>query len=127
MKKFTAIILLLLYSTANFGLSMRLDYCGERLSDISFYSGEKQLSECCLILDLDEDCCNSAQIFLQENSDKIQKTSNQGSSHAVIDGHELTWSNTFPSKQSLAKAWKIQPDSPPGKVRLHALHACFLI
>jgi len=127
MKKFVAIILLLLYSTANFGLSMRLDYCGERLSDISFYSGEKQLSECCLIMGLDEDCCNSEQIFLQEDSDKIQKTTNEGAFQAIAHVQELSWSTVLPSFQSSSNVWKIQSDSPPSGVRLHVRNACFLI
>lgn len=127
MKKFVAIILLLLYSTANFGLSMRLDYCGERLSDISFYSGEKQLSECCVIIGLDEDCCNSEQIFLQEDSDKIQKTTNESVQLAIPFLQELSWTATFPSIQLQSVIWKKQPDSPPNGVRLHVRNACFLI
>lgn len=127
MKKFAAIILLLLYSTANFGLSMRLDYCGDRLSDVSFYSGEKQLSECCVVMGLDEDCCNSAQIFLQEDSDKIQKTSNEGVTQAIAYVQSLAWNISLPSIESQTYTWKIQADSPPSGVRLHVRHACFLI
>lgn len=127
MKKFVAIILLLLYSTANFGLSMRLDYCGERLSDIAFYSGEKQLSECCIMMGLDEDCCNSEQIFLQEDSDKIQKTTSDENIQVVAIMQPIPGTEFITSLKKEARLFCLQADSPPKKVRLHVEHACFLI
>ncbi|MBI1221058.1 MAG: hypothetical protein GC180_00515 [Bacteroidetes bacterium] len=70
MKKFAAIILLLLYATGNFGLAMRLDFCGESISNIALFSGEKQLAECCQEMDIPEDCCQSQLVFLQDDTDK---------------------------------------------------------
>ncbi len=127
MKRFAAIILLLLYSTANFGLSMRLDYCGDRLSDIAFYSGEKQLSECCVMMGLDEDCCNSEQIFLQEDSDKIQKTTSDDNIQVVAVVQTIPSTNPITPLNEEARLYCLKADSPPKKVRLHVEHACFLI
>jgi hypothetical protein len=127
MKKFVASILLLLYSTANFGLSVRLDYCGDALSDFALFSAEEGISECCAKMGPDEDCCNSEQVYLQESSDKIQQSAGASAIHWVclLSTPETFCPVVVPAPR--ATALYTETKAPPSKQRSQVLFACFLI
>lgn len=127
MQKLFASILLLLYSTANFGVSLRLDFCGETLHDVAFFSSEKNTSDCCLIMGMDEDCCDSKQVILQDYSDKIQKSLKENTTifHTAIPNQE----ENIPILVSVLNGQEmaIKKDFSPPKLRRHLLISCFLI
>lgn len=127
MQKFIASILLLLYSTANFGLSLRLDYCGDSLSDFALFSTGIGVSECCASMLPDEDCCNSEHVYLQESSDKIQQYQNTSVIH-----WDCMFSAPTPSYPILVPvtrnpALHAESKAPPFKQRSQVLFSCFLI
>ena len=126
-KRFIAIILLLLYSTANFGLSLRLYFCGESLYGFGLYSQETPISPCCEKMGIPEDCCSSEQVFLQNDDDKTAQQSVQNVWMSVL----ATPAGTFPTEPqvSTTKYFSFAPHSlknlysPPKQV----LFCCFLI
>ncbi|MHB1278580.1 MAG: HYC_CC_PP family protein [Bacteroidia bacterium] len=128
MQRFIASILLLLYSTANFGLSLRLDYCGDALSDFALYSTESGISECCQKMGSAEDCCNSKQVYLQESSDKIQLS---GSISVISLAGLIIYpgESFFPALLSTPYFPEFPVDSkaPPLNRRSQVLFSCFLI
>lgn len=128
MQKFLASILLLLYSTANFGLSLRLDYCGDSIYSFAFFSDEKNLAECCLAMGAEDDCCDSEQIYLQESSDKIQKTSTLSAPIVGAQDVDARFFQTRPCEAVLKpQHLAIESKVPPLKQRRHAAFSCFLI
>lgn len=127
MKKLVASILLLLYSTANFGVSLRLDFCGSSIYDFALFSTEKNYSECCLMMDSDKNCCESEQVYLQETSDKIQLAT---ASPVVSLDCILLPTPSFGPDFTLAprkKAIFPEVNAPPLKQCRQVLYACFLI
>jgi len=107
---------------------MRLDYCGDELSDIAFFSGDKEIPACCMMMDLDDDCCNSQQVFLQDDSDKIQKTeTNAGLNFLVFSQGTSAYQSIFQFVTKRDK-FSINPAiSPPSPKRLYMRFASFLI
>jgi hypothetical protein len=127
-RKIAAAFLLVLYSVANIGLAARLDFCGEELHDISLYSQEEEVKDCCLAeKGIDDDCCSAEIIVLQESSDKIQKSSNDRSiapQQAVLPRfHTLIQSG----KEQPARASYCPTPQKDVQRRTHLLNACFLI
>ncbi len=127
MQRLIASILLLLYSTANFGLSVRLDYCGDSLSDFALFSTEAGISECCEKMGPEEDCCNSEQVYLQDASDKIQQSGNSS------DINWTGWINLSEYKSAAVVPAPYYPEfpadskAPPLNRRSQVLFSCFLI
>lgn len=127
MQRLIASILLLLYSTANFGLSVRLDYCGDALSDFALFSAEAGISECCEKMGPDEDCCNSEQVYLQESSDKIQQSGNTSaiSWAALLNPVETGFKAVLPTVYF--PEFPVDSKAPPINRRSQVLFSCFLI
>lgn len=127
MQRFIASILLLLYSTANFGLSVRLDYCGDALSDFSLFSNEAGISDCCAEMGTEEDCCNSEQVYFQESSDKLPLV--VSSSIVNFDGllnNDLSFVAGLVPAQYYP-AFAVESKAPPLKQRSQVRFSCFLI
>lgn len=127
MQRLVASILLLLYSTANFGLSVRLDYCGDALSDFALFSTEAGISECCEKMGPEEDCCNSEQVYLQESSDKIQQSGNTSDIHwaGLINLGEYQYTAVAPA--TYYPEFPVDSKAPPLNRRSQVLFSCFLI
>jgi hypothetical protein len=128
MRRVLATLFLLMYSIANFGLSVRLDLCGNSVSGIGLYSTESVKSECCIKMAPDENCCDSEQVFLQDSSDKAQPQASQTIPVVLC----LSWKREYqgPFFRALAndKTCYAAANSPsPPAVSLHLIHSCFLI
>ncbi|HCS19321.1 MAG TPA: hypothetical protein DIW47_01960 [Bacteroidetes bacterium] len=127
MQRIIASILLLLYATANFGLSVRLDYCGDALSDFALFSTEAGISECCAKMGPEEDCCNSEQVYLQESSDKIQLSGNTSmiSLDGILNQQEAVFAYVVP--ETYYPEFPADSKAPPLNRRIQVLFSCFLI
>ena len=128
MRSVFALFFLILYSVSNFGLSLRLDWCGSNISGIGLYSEESGVSECCVKYSSEEDCCNSQQVFLQDDSDKAQR----GEFHnapivmGYLAGLPSHYSLQVPLKQPFS--FCCDAHAPPiAKHSLQVLNSCFLI
>lgn len=128
MRSVFALFFLVLYSVSNFGLSLRLDLCGSSISGIGLYADDSKVSECCVKYTMEDDCCNSKQVFLQDDSDKAQP----GEIHQspVVSGFlAVLPTPLFIHKPLNSKiGFCQQANAPPlGRNSVHILNSCFLI
>ena len=68
MKKFTSILISVLYLFITTGFTLNMHYCSGELESISIFS--RQNNCCCGGGEMENNCCNNKQFFLQFDADQ---------------------------------------------------------
>lgn len=131
MKRIISIWLLLLYSVASSGMTVRFHYCGDWLASVKLVlADDGRITGCCgdeLLDGENDDCCNTEKLLLQVDDEAAAAAITAALPTELL----LPALFTLPEPNRILLPRQLTltatDTSPPGQPPLFILNRCFLI